>query len=69
LSRTIINLENSVDFVARFTEALEIKDFMGYLGFIRSHSTGEAQMFQKILKIECLRGPQQMATEFSRINA
>jgi len=35
---------------------------MGYLGFIRSHPTGEAQMFQKILKIECLRGPQQMAT-------
>jgi len=31
---------------------------MGYLGFIRSHPTGEAQMFQKILKIECLREPQ-----------
>jgi len=53
-----INLKNSVDFVARFTEALEIKDFMGYLGFIRSHPTGETQMFQKILKIECLREPQ-----------
>jgi len=51
-------LKNSVDFVARFTEALEIKGFMGYLGFIRSHPTGEIQMFQKILKIECLREPQ-----------
>jgi len=41
---------------------------MGYLGFIRSHPTGEAQMFQKILKIECLRGPQQMATDFFRFS-
>jgi len=57
-SRRFIILKNSVDFVARFTEALEIKDFMDYLGFIRSHPTGEAQMFQKILKIECLREPQ-----------
>jgi len=24
---------------------------MGYLGFIRSHPTGEIKMFQKILKI------------------
>jgi len=30
--KLLFNLENSVDFVARFTEALEIKDFMGYLG-------------------------------------
>jgi len=42
---------------------------MGYLGFIRSHSTGEVQMFQKSLKIECLRGPQQMATAFSRLKS
>ena len=46
---------------------LKIKNFMGYLGFIRSHPTGEALMFQKILKIECLRGPQQMATDFFRL--
>jgi len=51
-------LKKSVDFVARFTEVLKIKDFMGYLGVIRSYPTGEGQMFQKILKIECLRGPQ-----------
>jgi len=31
---------------------------MGYFGFIRSHPPGEVKMFQKILKIECLRGPQ-----------
>jgi len=27
--------------VARINKVLKIKDFMGYLGFIRSHPTGE----------------------------
>ena len=41
--------------------------FTGYFGFIRSHSTSEFKMFLKIIKIQCIRMLQQMATDFSRI--